>query len=145
MGDVDKLAYLGRPRRLGAVAACHGDTARLDQIHIALAEKFRVGDRLIYCGNYLGGGDPTGEIDRILAFRTYSLAAPGMIANDLVYLRGIQEEIWSKMLQIQFAPNPQEVLHWMLDRGAEATLKAYGGESRAGLAGGPAGAEGRTA
>jgi hypothetical protein len=130
----NKLAYLGRPRRLWAVAACHGDTARLDQIHLALADRFRVGDRLIYCGNYLGGGDPVGTIDRLLAFRTYLLAAPGMIAGDLVYLRGIQEEIWSKMLQIQFAPNPQEVLRWMLDRGAEATLKSYGGESRIGLA-----------
>ncbi len=134
MSDADKLAKLGRPRRIWAVAACHGDVARLDQLHLALAEKFRVGDRLIYSGNYLGGGDPTGTIDRLLAFRTYMLAAPGMIANDLVYLRGIQEEIWSKMLQIQFAPNPGEVLNWMLDRGAEVTLRAYGGESRIGLA-----------
>ena len=127
MSDADKLANLGRPRRIWAVAACHGDVARLDRLHLALADRFRVGDRLIYCGNYLGGGDPTGAIDRLLAFRTYMLAAPGMIANDLVYLRGIQEEIWSKMLQIQFAPNPREVLTWMLDRGAEATLRAYGG------------------
>ncbi len=134
MSDADKMANLGRPRRIWAVAACHGDTARLDQIHIALADKFKVGDRLVYGGNYLGGGDPIGTIDRLLAFRTYMLAAPGMIAGDLVYLRGIQEEIWSKMLQIQFASNPQEVLRWMLDRGAEATLRAYGGESRIGLA-----------
>src|ERR1700749_123070 len=101
---------------------------------MALADKFRVGDRLIYCGNYLGGGDPTGAIDRLLAFRTYMLAAPGMIANDLVYLRGIQEEIWSRMLQIQFAPNPREVLTWMLVRGVETTLRAYGGEARIGMA-----------
>ena len=124
MSDADKLANLGRPRRIWAVAACHGDVARLDRLHLALSDKFRVGDRLIYCGNYLGGGDPTGTGDRLLAFRTYMLAAPGMIANDLVYLRGIQEEIWSRMLQIQFAPNPKEVLVWMLDRGAAATLKA---------------------
>jgi serine/threonine protein phosphatase 1 len=134
MSDTDKLANLGRPRRIWAVAACHGDVARLDCIHDALADRFRVGDRLIYCGDYLGGGDPTATIDRLLAFRTYLLAAPGMIASDLVYLRGVQEEIWSKMLQIQFAPNPKEVLVWMLDRGAEATLKAYGGEARIGLA-----------
>lgn len=134
MSDADKLANLGRPRRVWAVAACHGDTARLDRIHLALADKFRVGDRLIYCGNYLGGGDPVATVDRLLAFRTYLLAAPGMIANDLVYLRGIQEEIWSKMLQIQFAPNPREVLSWMLERGAEITLNAYGGEARIGLA-----------
>ena len=134
MSDADKLASLGRPRRVWAVAACHGDTGRLDAIHIALADRFVVGDRLVYCGNYLGGGDPTSTIDRLLAFRTYLLAAPGMIAHDVTYLRGIQEEIWSKMLQIQFAPNPQEVLGWMLDRGADATLKAYGGEARLGLA-----------
>lgn len=134
MSDADKLANLGRPRRVWAVAACHGDIARLDRIHLALADKFRVGDRLVYCGNYLGGGDPVAAIDRLLAFRTYMLAAPGMIAGDLVYLRGIQEEIWSKMLQIQFAPNPREVLAWMLERGAEVTLAGYGGEARIGLA-----------
>lgn len=134
MSDADKLANLGRPRRIWTVAACHGDVARLDHVHLALADRFTVGDRLVYCGNYLGAGDPTATIDRLLAFRTYLLAAPGMVADDIVYLRGIQEEIWSKMLQIQFAPNPREVLHWMLERGAEATLKAYGGEARIGLA-----------
>lgn len=134
MSDGDKFGHLGRPRRIWAVPACHGDTAQLDRIHLAIADRFVVGDRLLYLGNYLGGGDPAGTIDRLLAFRTYLLAAPGMIADDLIYLRGVHEEIWSKLLQIQFAPNPQEVLRWMLDRGAEATLRAYGGEARLGLA-----------
>jgi hypothetical protein len=56
-----------------------------------------------------------------------------MIANDFIYLRGSQEEIWSKLLQIQFAPNPAEVLRWMLDRGGAATLAAYGGDAEEGL------------
>jgi serine/threonine protein phosphatase 1 len=133
VSDGDKFGHLGRPRRIWAVPACHGDIARLDRIHLAIADRFAVGDRLLYFGNYLGGGDPVGTIDRLLAFRTYLLAAPGMIANDVIYLRGVQEEIWSKLLQIQFAPNPHEVLKWMLDRGAEATLRAYGGEARLGL------------
>ncbi len=134
MSDESKFGYLGRPRRIWAVAACHGEIERLDIVHAAVAERFAVGDRLLYLGNYLGGGYPSETIDRLLAFRTYLLAAPGMIANDLIYLRGIQEEIWSKLLQIQFAPNPHEVLLWMLERGAEATLRGYGGESRIGLA-----------
>jgi hypothetical protein len=134
VSDGDKFGHLGRPRRIWAVPACHGDIAQLDRIHEAIADRFAVGDRLIYLGNYLGGGDPVGTIDRLLAFRTYLLAAPGMIADDLVYLRGVQEEIWSKLLQIQFAPNPGEVLQWMLERGAEATLRAYGGQARLGLA-----------
>jgi hypothetical protein len=133
MSDANKFGRLGRPRRIWTVPACHGDIDQLDRIHIAIADRFVVGDRLVYLGNYLGGGDPIGAIDRLLAFRTYLLAAPGMIADDIVYLRGVQEEIWSKLLQIQFAPNPNEVLQWMLERGAEATLVAYGGDARMGL------------
>ncbi len=133
MKEESKFGYLGRPRRIWAVASCYGDAERLDNIHHAIAERFAVGDRLLYLGNYLGGGDPLTTIDQLLAFRTYLLAAPGMIADDLIYLRGIQEELWSKLLQIQFAPNPHEVLSWMLDRGAETTLRAYGGVARDGL------------
>lgn len=101
---------------------------------MAIAERFEPGDRLVYLGNYLGRQDSVAILDHLLAFRTYMLAGPGMFASDLVYLRGIQEEIWSKLLQIQFAPNPRDVLCWMLDRGGAATLAAYGGDAREGLA-----------
>ena len=37
-------------------------------------------------------------------------------------------------LQLQFAPNPGEVLRWMAGEGAEATVSAYGGEMRDGFA-----------
>ena len=40
-----------------------------------------------------------------------------MFPIDIVYLRGQQEEMWHRMLQIQFAPNPKEVLPWMLQQG----------------------------
>ncbi len=134
MSDSAAFARLGRPRRVWAVAACHGAVDRLARLHLAIAERFTLGDRLVYLGNYLGAGDPVGTIDHLLAFRTHLLARPGMIPEDFVYLRGMQEEMWSKLLQIQFAPNPGEVLTWMLDRGAAATVIAYGGDPKAGLA-----------
>ncbi len=133
MNKGDKFAHLGSPRRIWAIAACHGEVDRLDRLHQELADRFALGDRVLYLGNYLGGGDPVATIDRLLAFRTYLLAAPGMFSNDIVYLRGMQEEIWAKLLQIQFAPNPREVLTWMLARGAGVTLEAYGGEAKLGL------------
>src|SRR3546814_12687728 len=45
---------------------------------------------------------------------------------DIVYLRGAQEEMWRKLLQIQFAPGPGEVFDWMLRHGLEPTLRGYG-------------------
>jgi serine/threonine protein phosphatase 1 len=47
-----------------------------------------------------------------------------------VYLRGAQEEMWHKLLQLQFAPNPGVVLTWMVGEGIEATLRAYGSDLR---------------
>ena len=30
--------------------------------------------------------------------------------NEIVFLRGAQEEMFSKLLQLQIAPNPQEII-----------------------------------
>jgi len=95
----DLRAAFGRSRR--AMARSIDWTACIRNWRIAS----RWATALLYLGNYLGGGDPVTTIDRLLAFRTYLLAAPGMFTSDIVYLRGMQEEIWAKLLQIQFAPN----------------------------------------
>jgi serine/threonine protein phosphatase 1 len=42
--------------------------------------------------------------------------------------------MWQKLLQLQFAANPGEVLAWMVHEGVEATVRAYGGELRHGFA-----------
>jgi hypothetical protein len=127
------LAKLGRPRRIWAVAVRRGAVENLIRVHFAIADRFAAGDRLIYFGDYLGDCASAAMIDQILSFRTYLLAAPGMMPSDFIYLRGVQEEIWSKLLQIQYAPNPAEVLRWMLERGAAETIKAYGGNPREGI------------
>lgn len=130
MSDRDKFSVLRKCRRVWAVAAIHGEVERLDRLHATLAERFIFGDRLVYLGNYLGHGPAiTATIDRLLSFRRALIAQPGMFAADVAYLRGSQEEMWQKLLQLQFAPNPREVLDWMLSQGVGATLAAYGGNA----------------
>jgi hypothetical protein len=117
------------------VAAIHGDAARLAALHRAMAARLAHGDRLVYLGNYLGRGPEVGPaMDEILQFRRSFLARFAARLCDLAYLRGSQEEMWQKLLQLQFAPNPAEVLQWMLDHGVEATLRAYGGDPVQGFA-----------
>jgi hypothetical protein len=126
--DTQRFADLGRPRRVWAVGSVHADRDRLQALHLLLAERFTPGDRIVYLGNLIGWGVPVlGVIDDLLAFRRAVLAVRGAMAGDVVYLRGAQEEMWTKLLQLQFAPNPREVLDWMLQRGVEPTLAAYGG------------------
>lgn len=125
--DSDAFAKLTAVRRVWAIGAVHGDAARLKQIHQRLREQASLGDRFVYLGNLLGHGDSILEtLDEALTFRR-AMFSPGMEAEDFVYLRGSQEEMWNKLLQIQFAPNPREVFEWMMQQGVEATLRAYGG------------------
>lgn len=130
----EKFAVLRGGHRVWAVASVHGEVARLKAAHEALTALFRPSDRLVYLGNYLGHGAQIREtLDELLRFRRELIAAPGMFASDVAYLRGSQEEMWQKLLQLQFAPNPREVLAWMLQNGVGTTLAAYGGDARQGM------------
>jgi serine/threonine protein phosphatase 1 len=132
--DEQRFALLGRAGRVWAVASVHGEAARLRRLHDLLAHRVQTGDRLVYLGNLLGRGAAVREtVDEALAFRRSVIAQPRAFAADVAFLRGGQEEMWQKLLQLQFAASPGEVLSWMLDHGAAATIEAYGGDAARGL------------
>ena len=121
------FATLRAARRVWAVSALHGEAARLGALHQQIYPAFEPGDQLVYLGNYSGHGPMVREtIDELLLFRRAILALPGTECEDIVFLRGAQEEMWQKLLQLQFAPNPVQVLKWMVGQGIEPTIAAYG-------------------
>jgi len=135
MLDKSKFASLRAVSRVWAIAAIHGEAARLATVHEQIAQRFQPGDRVVYLGNYLGhGGDILATLDTMLSFRRALLAEPGMMACDVVFLRGAQEEMWSKLMQLHLALDPRSVLTWMLERGLDKTLAAYGGSGPDGIA-----------
>lgn len=122
------LANLRSGGRIWAVGSIHGDADRLRALHTQLWQRIAAGDQLIYLGGYLGYGPLVIEtIDELLMFRRAFIALPGVELHDVIYLRGAQEEVWQKLLQLQFAQGPATVLDWMVEHGAETTIAAYGG------------------
>ena len=133
--DTVKFARLGRPRRIWAVGSAHSQVDRLSVLHDTILEQFRVRDRLVYLGNLVGRGAAIREtVDEALRFRRVLLSLPGMMPEDIVFLRGQQEEMWQKLLQLQFAHEPLRVLDWMASQGVAETLAAYGGRLEEGRA-----------
>ncbi len=113
--------------RIWSVPAVHGDLGRLVQLHDHIYEHFKLGDQLVYHGNYIGYGERSAEcIDEILTFRRMILSIRGVIPRDITFLRGTQEELWKRMLQLSFDPKPADTLLWMLGHGVGASLKSYG-------------------
>lgn len=133
--DSSVYATLRRARRVWAVAAIHGEADRLARLHRLLDPRLRLGDRVVYLGNLLGHGAEIGAaVDEVLRFRARVIARPFGFAGDVAVLRGAQEEMWQKLLELQFAPNPREVLAFMLAHGVGATIETYGGDPRGGEA-----------
>lgn len=122
-----RFASLGSPERIFAIPSIHGNLQKLHALHESIFNQFRAGDRLVYLGNYTGYGDYSKQtVDSILTFRRCLLSIPGVMPSDIVYLRGTQEEMWQKLMQLQFAPNPSVILEWMLDKGLAQTMESYG-------------------
>jgi serine/threonine protein phosphatase 1 len=117
------------------VAAIHGEFERLAAVHDRMRRAWQAGDRLVYLGNYLGRGPAVRRtIQELLDFRLAVLSQPGGFACDVVFLRGSQEEMWQKLLQLQFSVSPGDVLKWMLDQGLAASLAAYETDAQQGFA-----------
>ena len=135
MPEPEKFAVFDTPCRVWAISSIHGEARRVARLHEALESRLQAGDKLVYLGNVLGRGvHVRATVDAVLAFRRAFLAIEGNDLKDFAILRGAQEEMWHKLFELQFAVNPAEVLEWMMAQGIEATIRAYGGEPREGLA-----------
>jgi len=130
MSFKNKFSNLGHPNHIWTVSAIHGEYGQLVAIHKAIFERFKPGDRVVYTGNYLGSkfAQPVETLDEILNFKKALTEQAGIPAEDIVYLRGVQEELWSKLLQIQFAPSPLQVVEWMTAHhpDMDSILRGYG-------------------
>jgi serine/threonine protein phosphatase 1 len=134
VSESNVFATLRGSGRIWAIAAIHGEVDRLRTLHARLSQDAKPGDQIVYLGDTLGYGQPVREtIDELLMFRRAFLARPGVEVDDIVFLRGAQEEMWQKLLQLQFAPNPLDVLKWMVEHGIAPTIAAYGGSLEEGM------------
>ncbi len=127
MTDRQKFAVLRAARRIWVVGAIHADVGRLKRMHARLWPKLELCDRVVYAGNMIGRAPKAREtLDALLNFRHHLLSRPHSEPDDVVYLRGSQEEMWQKLLQLQFATDPRRVLEWMMEQGVGPTLESYG-------------------
>jgi serine/threonine protein phosphatase 1 len=134
--DRTHFSVLRPAGRIWAVAAVRGDAARLRTVHAGIEGLFRRGDRIIYLGDVVGTGpNIIGAVDEVLRFRRWVLSRPPFAhPDDVVVLRGSQEEMWRNLLQVQFAAAAGDVLRWMETRGVAKTVEAYGGRFSEGIA-----------
>jgi serine/threonine protein phosphatase 1 len=125
MTGTPSITRLRGSGRIWALGALLGDDGALERLAHVVLGHWQSGDELVVLGNMLGpNGDPVRTLDLLLTLRRRLMAAN--LACGVFFLRGAQEEMWHKLLRLQFAMTPLDVLDWMLERGMTATIEAYG-------------------
>ena len=121
-----KFIELKNFERVWAIGSIHGNINGIKNMHSHIQKNFHKDDKVVYLGNVIGVGEDSSKVlSEILEFRLKLMADFELNPDDIIYLRGAQEEMWSKLLELHTSPNPNEVLIWMFEHGVNKTLLSY--------------------
>ena len=127
MKKESNFVELKNSSRIWAIGSMHSNLNSFNSINKYIIKNFKENDKLIFLGNVIGLGDFSKEIiSSIVRLRFNLMSKYKLQPSEIVFLRGAQEEMFSKLLQLQIAPNPIEIIDWMFEHGVDKSLKSYG-------------------
>ena len=126
MENINKFLELKNANKIWAIGSLHSSLDSFYSIKKYILSNFESEDKLIFLGNVIGFGNKSKEIiNEVLSLRFKLMAKYKLKHNDIVFLRGAQEEMFSKLLQLHIAPNPKEILEWVFSHGVDQTIISY--------------------
>ena len=127
MNSISNFVKLTKSNKIWAIGSIHSNIKSFTQIKKFILNNFEENDKLIFLGNIIGLGESSKEtLNSVIDLRFNLMSKFKLKSESIVFLRGAQEEMFSKLLQLQLAPNPTEIVEWMFDHGVNNTTKSYG-------------------
>ncbi len=127
MDKESNFVELSKSSRIWAIGSIHSNLKSFNSIKEFIFKNFKENDKLIFLGNVIGLGSSTKEtVSSVINLRFNLMSKFKIKPNEIIFLRGAQEEMFSKALQLQIAPNPIEIINWMFEHGVDKTLNSYG-------------------
>ncbi len=122
-----RFVELKYSKKIWAVGSIHSHFDSFNSIKKYILKHFIYGDKLVFLGNIVGFGKHSTEtLSSVINLRNHLLSNFILKTQDIVFLRGAQEEMFLKLLQLQTAPNPQDIVQWMFEHGVDKTANSYG-------------------
>ena len=127
MENISNFVELEKSNKLWAIGSIHSNLKSFNSIKEFILNNFEKNDKLIFLGNVVGLGNNSKEtLSSVINLRSSLMSKFKIKPQSIIFLRGAQEEMFSKLLQLQLAPNPSEIIEWMFDHGVNQTVKSYG-------------------
>ena len=105
-----------------AIGSIHSHTNSFESIKDHIIKNFSTNDKVVFLGNIIGVGKFAQEtLSSVIDMRRNLMSKFYLMPEDIIFLRGSQEEMFLKLLQLQTAPHPSEILNWMYKHGVDKT------------------------
>ena len=116
-----------KTNKIWAIGSIHSKLEAFHSIKKYLLNNFTKDDYLVFLGNVIGVGSKSKEtLTSVIELRNKLMANFLIDPERIIFLRGAQEEMFLKLLELQTAPNPKDILDWMFNHGVDSTVKSYG-------------------
>ncbi len=126
MENFSNYSELKNANKIWAIGSLHSSLDSFQSIKKYILSNFELDDKLVFLGNVIGFGNKSKEIiNEVLELRFNLMAKYTLKNTDIIFLRGAQEEMFSKLLQLHIAPNPIEILDWIFSHGVDQTIISY--------------------
>ena len=127
MINKNHFAEISNSKKIWAIGSIHSRCTAFDSLKQFILENFEIDDSIVFLGNIIGlGSDSKQTLNSVLDFRFKLMSKFCLDPSKIIFLRGAQEEMFLKLLQLQTAPNPEDIIKWMIEHGVDATIKSYG-------------------
>jgi len=127
LDNISNFVELKKSNKIWAIGSIHSNLKSFNSIKEFILNNFEKNDKLVFLGNIIGLGNNSKEtLSSVINLRFSLMSKLKLKPESIIFLRGAQEEMFSKLLQLQLAPNPEEIIEWMFDHGVNETIKSYG-------------------
>ena len=118
---------IAKSKKIWAIGSIHSRDIAFESIKKYLLENFEENDALVFLGNIIGLGIESKEtLSSVLELRNNLMSKFSLDPEKIIFLRGAQEEMFLKLLQLQISPNPTDIVKWMFEHGVDKTAESYG-------------------
>ena len=127
MEKISQFIEIKKSKKIWAIGSIHSRLDAFESIKEYILSKFEKEDCLIFLGNVIGlGKESRKTLTSVIDLRHKLMAKFYLNPEKIIFLRGAQEEMFLKLLQLQTAPNPIDIVQWMFEHGVDRTVESYG-------------------
>ena len=130
MNKKNHFIEIKNSNKIWAIGSIHSKLEAFESLKKYIISNFTENDYLVFLGNIIGLGEESKKtLTSVVDLRNQLMAKYFLNPDRIIFLRGAQEEMFLKLLQLQTAPNPKDIVLWMFDHGVDATIESYGFDS----------------